>query len=1231
MNITNNTIINAGVISKGGPEDAFRIGDTTYSYNDTEFDTSIMLPGDISYILTISSNDFNVSKIVTGKNNFTLCLLDLNGFNGLNFVYIYIEQPMHGAATSCQEIADSLDSALYLNVTDYLGSNGEASDYSVNDSVEGLSIINGADPAYLRYDGGIQGYFPLDINTGNNWANISGNTIEITDRRNNLYSMNVTADETLAYDSDIWLNSFYSSGVNYSNNVYFCANEEGNFYRENVAPAAGDCGQNNITYPANGTVLHKEINTTSNISWIQQSSQNSLNYSIYLVNSSGRFYVNRTSSLSTIIKFAYRKADNYTLQVAPFDGRYNGTDRNISIDIEGTGTNAPTLTSVLLNATSASNTTDDNLTANPMGVNDIDGDNVEVNYNWYRDGVSETALNMPFTMPDSLDMTYDFSGNGNDGTVYNAVFNAAGGYDGFGAYEFDGIDSYIATDDIDVEYITITAWVKAEDGTPGYIVNKNYDGGYVPYSLSVGGDEETDGMAFYGDDGWKSSGINTDIRGDGKWHFIAGVFDGGTLSYYVDGVLDSSSEPGSGLPANDEDVNIGAYLDDDAYFNGTIDEVRIYDRSLSENEIALIYNNRTNTTHPDAIGSGENWTVKATPIDSFGLNGSGYFSNGLIVTYMEMYLVNQTNPSGEIIDETNPIRSDQNLTIRFDVTNIGGSISSVWIIIWQTVASAGNILWQGVMSLIGGLWQVQVPVNASYPTYVNYTVFANDTANRTTQTEGNFITFGKNISACGILNSANTTYYLTNNITSVLTCLNVTANNVTIDGNGYWITYGTAGTANTYGIVVDNFNFTVIKNARITEGKSTGSYKSGIYFNKSSNGSISNSLIIASTSYSYGIYLFTRSNFNTIFNNTINSSGNYGHNIYIYSNSNSNNIEKNTMYGKNNQIYTIYMLSSTLNTVYNNTVIFTSSLQLGYGIGSDANSNVIKNNTINASGNLGIYIHGNTNNATGNIVTTTTAYGIEIYQGTLNNISNNQVNSSQSSSYAIYGTTLANHNNTIGPDNLAEGKPVNYTFNASNLVINNTDYTNYGEVMFGYSRNITIMNSNFSDDSLNLFNTSISNISNNMINTSNGYGIHLFSSSNYNNITNNVINTSGSGGYAIYLSTNPKGNIIDGNKIKTSGGSAHCVFLTSTTTDSIVERNQLISASSGYGMSISGSSVRNLITNNSITGTTGVGIYLSSSHNAFVDNDITTTTAFGLDLENAMVNITMDKLRVTTT
>lgn len=73
------------------------------------------------------------------------------------------------------------------------------------------------------------------------------------------------------------------------------------------------------------------------------------------------------------------------------------------------------------------------------------------------------------------------------------------------------------------------------------------------------------------------------------WYHVVGTYDGKEMKIYVDGKLENSTDAQSG------DINypdrifftIGAYKDDNEDFShkGIIDEVRIYDRALSEKEI----------------------------------------------------------------------------------------------------------------------------------------------------------------------------------------------------------------------------------------------------------------------------------------------------------------------------------------------------------------------------------------------------------------------------------------------------------------------------------------------------------------------------------------------------------------------------------------------------------------------------------------------------------------------
>lgn len=161
------------------------------------------------------------------------------------------------------------------------------------------------------------------------------------------------------------------------------------------------------------------------------------------------------------------------------------------------------------------------------------------------------------------------------------------------AISFDGMNDYISAPDIDVTHMTLSAWVKANAGTSGFVMTKGFNGSVLPYSLNVGGNAspyQLDGVGFFPGYAWISSGIiATSIRGDGLYHHIAGTYDGVSLKYYVDGVLKNTSAQGYwNMPQNNNTIDIGAYRTDGAYFSGLIDDVRIYDRALTLAEIGVL-------------------------------------------------------------------------------------------------------------------------------------------------------------------------------------------------------------------------------------------------------------------------------------------------------------------------------------------------------------------------------------------------------------------------------------------------------------------------------------------------------------------------------------------------------------------------------------------------------------------------------------------------------------------
>jgi len=185
----------------------------------------------------------------------------------------------------------------------------------------------------------------------------------------------------------------------------------------------------------------------------------------------------------------------------------------------------------------------------------------------------------------------DIVGN-NDGTVYDATY-APGKVDQ--AFSFDGAGDYVdcgndASLDITSE-LTIDAWINRPNfSTHGTIVGKtNGDSakaGYGLFSYREGVE-----LAFYSGGGWRRTLPRVAITAN-EWHHIAGTFDGSNLYLYVDGEQKASlAYSGTIAIATGYSLHIAYWRPGlPTYFEGTIDEVEIFNRALSQSEIQAIYN-----------------------------------------------------------------------------------------------------------------------------------------------------------------------------------------------------------------------------------------------------------------------------------------------------------------------------------------------------------------------------------------------------------------------------------------------------------------------------------------------------------------------------------------------------------------------------------------------------------------------------------------------------------------
>ncbi len=306
----------------------------------------------------------------------------------------------------------------------------------------------------------------------------------------------------------------------------------------------------------------------------------------------------------------------------------------------------PTQGTPILNTTNpATNATDTNLTAYNVSTADADGNIVKNIFNWYRNGTSITVLNMPFEGINSTatNNAWDYSGFKNNGSEKgNVLWNATGGFDGRGAYEFDGTDDHINVSDSDSlrppTTITIAAWVKPRASQSAALVDK----------ISFGG---SDGYAFNLIFGLAALNIgNSAISGSttlpvGAYTHIAGVYDGSQILIYVNGVEDGSGPKTGAIPANSsQTLQIGLDHGGNNDFNGAIDEVMIFNRSLSADQIFNLYANRTDEIASAETIVHETWNVSITPNDGND-DGGQLFSNTVTIRDSTSPIVIIVNPA----------------------------------------------------------------------------------------------------------------------------------------------------------------------------------------------------------------------------------------------------------------------------------------------------------------------------------------------------------------------------------------------------------------------------------------------------------------------------------------------------------------------------------------------------------------------------------------------------------
>ncbi len=169
----------------------------------------------------------------------------------------------------------------------------------------------------------------------------------------------------------------------------------------------------------------------------------------------------------------------------------------------------------------------------------------------------------------------------------------------FGAFLFDGIDDEIVVQShpsinwSNSLNFSVEVWIKTQqNGSGNKVLVGKHDGNpawWLGFDASTG-KAKFSFRSSTGDD--YAEVTSSSVVNDGKWHLITGTkdFDNSNIKIYIDGNFENSATAQfNGDFSGSNSLTIGSYLNN-YYFNGRMDELRIYDRTITDQEVSNHFN-----------------------------------------------------------------------------------------------------------------------------------------------------------------------------------------------------------------------------------------------------------------------------------------------------------------------------------------------------------------------------------------------------------------------------------------------------------------------------------------------------------------------------------------------------------------------------------------------------------------------------------------------------------------
>lgn len=325
------------------------------------------------------------------------------------------------------------------------------------------------------------------------------------------------------------------------------------------------------------------------------------------------------------------------------------------------------------------NWTEINITIDDPALHDFTFNWNGTNYTWFDDNLI-LAYNFNNNSAIGENNTYfvDISNTGNNGIASGGTIANSTGRFGTAGY-FDGSNDYIncgTSSSLEPASFTLSAWIymtEYPDSGEYYIHNIIGHDSVKGYTLRIGygaieGNKAKICLTWY-DGSWRDAGGTTDMSLY-TWYNVVGTLNSsGTGRVYVNGIEDGVSTYGP-IDYSSHTLVIGVRptATPARYFEGLIDEVRIYKRDLSAQEISLMYQSEFQKYNSSQYRFyiNNSGTVNATglPEGEYTYSGWGNDSSGNIGATEQ-----RTLTIGEAAEDTTPPTFSSNSTNETYVSN----------------------------------------------------------------------------------------------------------------------------------------------------------------------------------------------------------------------------------------------------------------------------------------------------------------------------------------------------------------------------------------------------------------------------------------------------------------------------------------------------------------------------------------------------------------------------------